>query len=64
MPSALETRARCLFLCLSILELEALLVEVGCTIARLHDGGLVHGDLTTSNMMLRHTDNQLVGLLG
>ncbi|KAL4425794.1 hypothetical protein ABPG75_009810 [Micractinium tetrahymenae] len=41
-------------------ELETLLVEVGRTIARLHDGGLVHGDLTTSNMMLRQTDNQLV----
>ncbi|KAL4445801.1 hypothetical protein ABPG77_009000 [Micractinium sp. CCAP 211/92] len=41
-------------------ELDALLVEVGRNIARLHDGGLVHGDLTTSNMMLRQADNQLV----
>lgn len=41
-------------------ELDRLLVEVGRTIARLHDGGLVHGDLTTSNMMLRQADGQLV----
>ena len=42
-------------------ELDALLLEVGRVIARLHDGGLVHGDLTTSNMMLRGSDKQLVG---
>ncbi len=42
-------------------ELEELLVSVGRTIAKLHDGGLVHGDLTTSNMMLRGADRQLVG---
>ena len=28
--------------------------------ARLHDGGLVHGDLTTSNMILRDADGVLV----
>ena len=28
--------------------------------ARLHDGGLVHGDLTTSNMILRDGDGVLV----
>lgn len=37
---------------------------MGRTIARLHDGGLVHGDLTTSNMMLRDADQQLVGPAG
>ncbi|PSC76037.1 TP53-regulating kinase isoform B [Micractinium conductrix] len=41
-------------------ELDALLLEVGRVIARLHDGGLVHGDLTTSNMMLRGSDKQLI----
>jgi TP53 regulating kinase-like protein len=41
-------------------ELESLLVAVGQAIAKLHDGGLVHGDLTTSNMMLREADKQLV----
>ena len=28
--------------------------------ALLHDGGLIHGDLTTSNMLLRSPDNKLV----
>ena len=41
-------------------ELDTLLAAVGCTIAKLHDGGLVHGDLTTSNMMVRAADSQLV----
>ncbi len=27
------------------------LAEVGAVVARLHDGGIVHGDLTTSNLM-------------
>ena len=45
-------------------ELEELLVAVGRAIAKLHDGGLVHGDLTTSNMMLRTADRQLVGAAG
>jgi len=27
--------------------------RVGATVARMHDGGLVHGDLTTSNLMVR-----------
>ena len=45
-------------------ELEELLVAVGRAIAKLHDGGLVHGDLTTSNMMLRTADRQLVGAGG
>ena len=29
-------------------------------VALLHDGGLIHGDLTTSNMLLRAPDNELV----
>ena len=41
-------------------ELEGMLTAVGRAVARLHDGGLVHGDLTTSNMMLRQADKQLV----
>ena len=32
---------------------EAVACHVGCTIARLHASGLAHGDLTTSNLMLR-----------
>ena len=42
-------------------ELDALLLAVGRAVAKLHDGGLVHGDLTTSNMMLRAADQLLVG---
>lgn len=45
-------------------ELDELLAAVGRTIAKLHDGGLVHGDLTTSNMMLRTADKQLVRSVG
>ena len=25
---------------------------IGAAVAKLHDGGLIHGDLTTSNMMI------------
>ncbi len=37
-----------------------MLVAIGKEIARLHDGGLVHGDLTTSNMIVRAADKQVV----
>jgi len=33
----------------------ALMRELGRVVARLHDGGLVHGDLTTSNVLVRGT---------
>ena len=36
------------------------LSAVGRAVARLHDGGLVHGDLTTSNMIVREADGELV----
>ena len=36
--------------------------SIGQQVAALHDGGLVHGDLTTSNMMLREADQKLVGV--
>lgn len=39
-------------------------MAVGRAIAKLHDGGLVHGDLTTSNMMMRSADRQLVRAWG
>lgn len=35
-------------------------VQIGVAIAKLHDGGLVHGDLTTSNMLIQNGSNQLV----
>ncbi|XP_010545098.1 PREDICTED: EKC/KEOPS complex subunit bud32 isoform X2 [Tarenaya hassleriana] len=34
--------------------------QIGDAIAKLHDGGLVHGDLTTSNMLMEKGTNQLV----
>ena len=43
-------------------EVDTLLVDMGKEIARMHDGGLVHGDLTTSNMIVRQPDKQVVGV--
>ncbi|KAL2535423.1 Protein kinase superfamily protein [Forsythia ovata] len=34
--------------------------QIGDAIGKLHDGGLIHGDLTTSNMLIRSGTNQLV----
>jgi tRNA A-37 threonylcarbamoyl transferase component Bud32 len=34
--------------------------QIGKTVAALHDGGLIHGDLTTSNMLFT-PDDKLVG---
>ncbi|CAN8277209.1 unnamed protein product [Cochlearia groenlandica] len=34
--------------------------RIGEAIAKLHDGGLAHGDLTTSNMLVRSGTSQLV----
>ncbi|GMI69348.1 hypothetical protein like AT5G26110 [Hibiscus trionum] len=34
--------------------------QIGDAIGKLHDGGLVHGDLTTSNMLIRDGTNKLV----
>ncbi|XP_011621659.1 EKC/KEOPS complex subunit bud32 isoform X1 [Amborella trichopoda] len=34
--------------------------QIGNAIGKLHDGGLVHGDLTTSNMLLQSSTNNLV----
>lgn len=42
--------------------LHTLLREIGRLVALLHDGGLIHGDLTTSNMLIRSSDNQLVSV--
>ena len=40
--------------------LAALAIKIGKAVALLHDGGVVHGDLTTSNMILRESDGALV----
>ncbi|XP_042513876.1 EKC/KEOPS complex subunit bud32 [Macadamia integrifolia] len=34
--------------------------QIGDAIGKLHDGGLIHGDLTTSNMLFRNGTNELV----
>ena len=36
-------------------EMKALMGKIGTAIGRMHEVGVVHGDLTTSNMMLRPT---------
>lgn len=41
-------------------ELSGVMAKVGRALAVLHDGGLVHGDLTTSNMMLEAGTGELV----
>lgn len=34
--------------------------QIGDAIGKLHDGNLIHGDLTTSNMLIQSGTNQLV----
>ncbi|KAL7112934.1 hypothetical protein ACP275_04G032700 [Erythranthe tilingii] len=41
-------------------RLDDIATQIGLAIGKLHDGGLVHGDLTTSNMLIRSGTNQLV----
>ncbi|KAK9705364.1 hypothetical protein RND81_07G051200 [Saponaria officinalis] len=41
-------------------RLQDIATQVGEKIAKLHDGGLIHGDLTTSNMLIKKDTNQLV----
>ena len=41
-------------------EVTEMLSKIGQVVATLHDGGLVHGDLTTSNLLIRQTDKAVV----
>ena len=41
-------------------RMDDIALQIGDTIGKLHDGGVVHGDLTTSNMLWRSGSNQLV----
>ena len=41
-------------------EINDMLTKIGQVVATLHDGGLVHGDLTTSNMLVRSNDKAVV----
>lgn len=34
--------------------------QIGAAIGKLHDGGIVHGDLTTSNMIIQKETNHMV----
>ena len=42
------------------IALDTVLAAVGVAVATLHDAGIVHGDLTTSNMMISDATQQLV----
>ncbi|XP_058096692.1 uncharacterized protein LOC131242172 isoform X2 [Magnolia sinica] len=41
-------------------QMDDIAKQIGDAIGKLHDGGLVHGDLTTSNMLIKSSTNQLV----
>ncbi|XP_010259106.1 PREDICTED: EKC/KEOPS complex subunit bud32-like [Nelumbo nucifera] len=41
-------------------RMENIATQIGDAVGKLHDGGLIHGDLTTSNMLIRSGTNQLV----
>ncbi|KAL4611811.1 hypothetical protein ACB092_08G152600 [Castanea dentata] len=41
-------------------RLDDIALQIGDAVGKLHDGGLIHGDLTTSNMLLKSGTNQLV----
>ncbi|KAL2913673.1 serine/threonine-protein kinase bud32 [Polyrhizophydium stewartii] len=41
-------------------QFEAIARAIGADLAKIHDMDLIHGDLTTSNMMLRHGTRKLV----
>ncbi|KVI03915.1 EKC/KEOPS complex subunit TP53RK [Cynara cardunculus var. scolymus] len=41
-------------------RMDDIALQIGDTIGKLHDGGVIHGDLTTSNMLWRSGSNQLV----
>lgn len=41
-------------------QMDDIAMQIGHAIGKLHDGGLIHGDLTTSNMLIRSGTNQLV----
>ena len=42
------------------LDFRGIAEEIGKVIAKLHDNGMVHGDLTTSNMMILTEKNEMV----
>jgi TP53 regulating kinase-like protein len=46
------------------MRIEILMMVVGTEIAKMHLADIIHGDLTTSNMMLRHPSSILDSLQG
>ena len=44
-------------------RMDDIAVQIGAAIGKLHDGGLIHGDLTTSNMLIRDNANELVSVI-
>eukprot|EP00268_Persea_americana_P007748 TRINITY_DN12971_c0_g4_i1.p1 TRINITY_DN12971_c0_g4~~TRINITY_DN12971_c0_g4_i1.p1 ORF type:complete len:161 (-),score=39.97 TRINITY_DN12971_c0_g4_i1:613-1095(-) len=44
-------------------RLDDLATQIGEAIGKLHDGGLIHGDLTTSNMLIQSGTNRLVNMV-
>lgn len=44
-------------------RMDDIAMQIGQAIGKLHDGGLIHGDLTTSNLLIRAATNQVVGYL-
>ena len=45
-------------------QAQAVAYEIGRVIAKMHDADIIHGDLTTSNMMFRSADNAISSLVG
>lgn len=43
-------------------RLDDIATQIGAAIGKMHDGGLIHGDLTTSNMLIRNGIDKLVGI--
>ncbi|CAL9198262.1 unnamed protein product [Musa hybrid cultivar] len=41
-------------------RLDDIATQIGNAVGKLHDGGLIHGDLTTSNMIIKRDNNRLV----
>ena len=44
-------------------RMDDIVVQIGAAIGKLHDGGLIHGDLTTSNMLIRDNANELASVI-
>ncbi|KAM5563686.1 hypothetical protein ABKV19_018346 [Rosa sericea] len=46
--------------CVAAERMDDIAMQIGQAIGKLHDGGLIHGDLTTSNLLIRAATNQVV----